>query len=384
MHVRLFFFAVLFAIALSAVAQAPAAAPDHAAAVRTAFARAQHLKRGINASIWFAQSPGDYSAARTNRFTDAADIALIARLGFDNVRISIDAPPLEKEPLGLDGLNDDFVGRLDKAVDTALADGLAVQIDLHPDGSYKEKLITSDDAVDRLARLWRHLAAHYASRDPERIFFEILNEPGLNDRYRWAGIQARLAAAIRESAPQQTIIAAGAEGSGIPDLLSLQPLNDGNVIYNFHYYEPTQFTHQGASWSAAWWTSTHGIPYPPTEDGMQQYLNLVPDLADRYDLEQYWAQHWDEHHIRMLIDQAAAWQRKNHVPLICNEFGVFRDHSDPVSRANWIRDVRTVLESDGIGWAMWDYRDNFGLVYKQDGQPARVDEGVLAALGLKR
>ncbi len=384
MHVRLGCLAVLLALTLPAAAQEPAAAPDQAAAMRTAFKRAEHLKRGINASIWFAQSPGDYSAARTNRFTDAADIALIAKLGFDNVRVSIDAVPLEEEPVGADGLNADFVGRLDKAVDTMLADGLAVQIDLHPESSYKERMITSDEAVDRLERLWRRLAAHYASRDPERVFFEILNEPGISDGYRWAGIQARLAAAIRESAPQQTIVAAGANGSGIQDLLSLHPLNDGNVIYNFHFYDPTQFTHQGAGWGAAWWTSTHGIPYPPTESGMQELLKLVPDAANRYELEQYWAEQWDAHHIRLLIDQTAAWQRRNHVPLICNEFGVFRDHSDPVSRANWIRDVRTALETDGIGWAMWDYRDNFGLVWKEDGQPARVDEGVQGALGLKR
>ena len=32
-----------------------------------------------------------------------------------------------------DGLNADFVGRLDRAVDTMLADGLAVEIDMHPE-----------------------------------------------------------------------------------------------------------------------------------------------------------------------------------------------------------------------------------------------------------
>ena len=56
---------------------------------------------------------------------------------------------------------------------------------------------------------------------------------------------------------------------------------------------------------------------------------------------------------------------------------------DPVSRANWIHDVRTAIEADGIGWAMWDYRGGFGVVSKQDGQPARVDGAVVGALGLK-
>ncbi len=120
MPIRLSIFAVLLALAL------PAAAQDHAAGLQTAFARAQHLKHGINASEWFAQS-SDYSAARTNRYTDAQDIALMARLGFDHVRLSIDAVPLEQLPLGREGLNADFLARLDRAVDTMLANGLAVR-----------------------------------------------------------------------------------------------------------------------------------------------------------------------------------------------------------------------------------------------------------------
>jgi aryl-phospho-beta-D-glucosidase BglC (GH1 family) len=366
------------------LAALPVLAQDRAADLQTAFARALHLKRGINASQWFAQSPRDYSAARTDRYTDAADIALIAKLGFDNVRLSIDAAPLEQYPRGEDGLNAEFVGRLDRAVDTMLADGLAVQIDLHPEGAYKAQLRTGNDAVDRLVMLWRRVAAHYAARDPERVFFEIMNEPEVNDPYRWAGIQARVAAAIREVAPRNTIIATGPNYSDIQDLLTQHPLSDGNVIYNFHFYDPHTFTHQGAGWGVAWWSSTHGLPYPADESSMAELVKEVPDAADRFQLEQYWLDRWDAHRIRLTIDEAAAWGRANGVPLICNEFGAFREHTDPQSRMNWIRDVRTALEADGIGWAMWDYRGGFGVVWKEDGQPARVDEQVVEALGLKR
>jgi len=359
----------------------PAASQDHAGALRTAFARAQHLKRGINASQWFAQSANDYSAARTNRYTDDGDIALMAKLGFDNVRLSIDATPLEQYPRGKDGLNAEFVARLDHAVDTMLAQGLAVQIDLHPEGSYKQRLGTSDDAVDRLTMLWRRLAAHYAGRDPERVFFEILNEPEVHDAYRWAGIQARLAAAIREAAPKNTIIATGPNYSDIVDLLAMHPLADGNVVYTFHFYDPHEFTHQGAGWGEAWWSDTHNIPYPATENTMDEALKQVPDAASRFKLEDYWLDRWDARRIRLLIDEAAVWGHENNVPLICNEFGVYRDYSDAVSRTAWIHDVRTALEADGIGWAMWDYRGGFGVVFKEDGQPARGD-GTVAALGM--
>ena len=361
----------------------PAASQDHAGALRTAFARAQHLKRGINASQWFAQSANDYSAARTNRYTDDGDIALMAKLGFDNVRLSIDAPPLEQYPRGKDGLNAEFVARLDHAVDTMLAQGMAVQIDLHPEGSYKQRLGTSDDAVDRLTMLWRRLAAHYAGRDPERVFFEILNDPEVHDAYRWAGIQARLAAAIREAAPKNTIIATGPNYSDIVDLLAMHPLADGNVVYTFHFYDPHEFTHQGAGWGEAWWSDTHNIPYPATENTMDEALKQVPDAASRFKLEDYWLDRWDARRIRLLIDEAAVWGHENNVPLICNEFGVYRDYSDAVSRTAWIHDVRTALEADGIGWAMWDYRGGFGVVFKEDGQPAKVDGTVVAALGMK-
>jgi endoglucanase len=362
----------------------PAFAQDRAAELKVAFARAQHLRHGINASEWFAQSPDNYSAARTNSYTDDSDIALMAQIGFDNVRLSIDAVPLEQEPQGKDGLNADFLRRLDHAVDQMLAKGMAVQIDIHPESDYKRRVSTTSEGVDRFVMLWRKLAAHYADRNPDLVFFEVMNEPEERDPYRWAGVQARAAAAIREVAPKNTIIASGANWSGIGDLLRLHPLPDGDVIYNFHFYEPMQFTHQGASWAGTWEILTHDIPYPPTEETMQKSLAQVLDPAQRYELEHYWLEHWDARHIKLQMDAAAAWAKQNNVPLICNEFGVYRRVSDPMSRMNWIRDVRAALEADGIGWTMWDYRGGFGVVWKQDGQPAKADAAVVEALGLKK
>ena len=362
----------------------PAVAQDRAAELKTALARAQHLRHGINASEWFAQSASDYSAARTERYTNDADIALMAQLGFDNVRLSIDATPLEHQPWNKDGLNADFAGRLDHAVDTMLANGMAVQIDIHPESDYKTRVRSTSEGVDRFVMLWRRLAAHYATRDPEKVFFEIMNEPEVNDPYRWAGIQARAAAAIRDAAPRNTIIATGPNYSGIADLLTQQPLPDGNVIYTFHFYEPHEFTHQGAGWGATWWIYTHGVPYPATESSMSEVLKQIPDAPSRYAMEHYWLDHWDAHRIRLQIDAAAAWGQEHGVPLICNEFGAYRRVTEPASRMAWIKDVRRALEADGIGWTMWDYRGGFGVVWKEDGQAAKVDPAVVEALGLKK
>jgi len=358
----------------------PAAAQDRA----TAFARVQHLRHGINASMWFAQSANRYTADHLSGYTDDADIALMAKIGFDSVRLSIDPVPLESYPRNAEGFSADFIKRLDHAVDTMLTDGLAVQIDIHPEESFKQPFRAGNESVDRLTALWRRLAAHYAGRDPERVFFEVMNEPEVSDPYRWAGMQARLAAAIREAAPKNTIIVAGPNFSSIEDLLTLEPLSDPNVIYNFHFYDPHTFTHQGAGWGLSWWSYTHGIAYPVTEEARPEQLAQVPDPAARYELEHYWLDRWDGRRIRLMIDAAAAWGKGNNVPLLCNEFGAYRKVTDPVSRMNWLRDVRTALEADGIGWTMWDYRGDFGVVSKRDGEPAQVDPAVVDALGLKK
>jgi endoglucanase len=205
----------------------------------------------------------------------------------------------------------------------------------------------------------------------------------VNDPYRWAGIQAAAAQAIRESAPKHTIIATGPNWSDIIDLLTQHPLPDGNMIYTFHFYEPNQFTHQGANWSDPYLIYTHEIPYPATETSLDK-LEQVPDLADRFAQEHYWLDHWDAHRIRLEIDAAANWGKTYNVPMLCNEFGAYRRVTDPASRMNWLRDVRTALEADGIGWTMWDYRGGFGAVWKEDGKPAKVDDKVVEALGLKK
>src|ERR1700733_13995349 len=101
----------------------PASAQNHEADMKTAFARAQHLKRGINVSHWFSQNAPDYSAQHTDTETTPGDIATIARLGFDNARLSIDATPLEQAFRSEPGPDNDFLARLDKAVDEILAAG---------------------------------------------------------------------------------------------------------------------------------------------------------------------------------------------------------------------------------------------------------------------
>ncbi len=202
--------------------------------------RAARLRRGINASEWFAQvyDKRGYTKEHFQSWTTAEDIALMKSMGFDHVRLSVNPQPMMANHRP-DEISAEYFGYLDAAVKMILDQGMAVVIDLHPESDFKARLAKDDSFVQEFADFWRALARHYSSWDAERVFFEILNEPEFTDRYRWYGVQAKLATAIREGAPQHTIIAAGARWSDDDELVFIEPLRDANVIYNFHFSSRT-------------------------------------------------------------------------------------------------------------------------------------------------
>jgi aryl-phospho-beta-D-glucosidase BglC (GH1 family) len=347
-----------------------------------AFGRAGKLKRGINASGWFAQvyDKRGYTPEHFQSWMTADDVVLIKSMGFDHVRLSVDPEPMFKER-SPENIPADYLASLDAAVKMIMDHGLAVVIDLHPESAFATRLAKDDDFVKRVATFWRALAQHYSTWDGDRVYLEIMNEPEFSDRYRWMGVQMKLAAAIREGAPKLTMIASGAS-SDDDDLIFGEPLRDPNVIYNFHFYEPHIFTHQGATWSAYSWYWLRGLRYPSTPESAEQVAARVPDEADRLPVIRYGYDHWDAVRIAAEMKEVAEWARHRGVPVVCNEFGVYREYADPQDRAAWLHDVRAALEQNGIGWAMWDYAGSFGLVVKKDGKTV-PDEGVLRALGMK-
>jgi endoglucanase len=346
-------------------------------------ARLAHLRHGINLSEWFAQvwDPRGYTKEHFQDWMTSADIALIKSAGFDHVRLSVNPQPMMDAERRPDGAAEYF-GYLDNAMKMILDAGLAVELDMHPDSDFKARIAKEDDFVERFADFWRGVAEHYSSWDPDRVFFEILNEPEMRDPYRWYGVEAKLAAAIRQAAPNHTIIAAGARWDDDDDMIFLEPLRDPNVIYVFHFYEPHIFTHQGATWGAYFWRWVRGLHYPSSPENAGDVATAVPEAVHRLDVIRYGQDHWDASRIEAEINQAADWAKQNRAPLICNEFGVYRRFANPQDRGRWITDVRSSLEHHDIGWAMWDYSGSFGVATKKNGK-ATLDETTVRALGLK-
>ena len=343
--------------------------------------RFAHLRHGVNLSHWFSQS-ADYSRAHLDTHTTAQDIALIKSLGFDHVRFPLEPAPLMADTPDPSILNSTYLGYVDNALDMILAAGLAVVIDIHPRDEFKLRMARDERSIEEFGKFWRAFATHLCRRDPEVVFLEVINEPMVEDPYRWYGIQGKLIASIRAGAPNHTIIAAGHRWSGLYEMLFLEPYADPNIIYNFHYYEPFAFTHQGATWAGPNLPFYKNVPYPSSPEAVKLVLDTIQDDPARYNLLRYGEENWNAQRIDRELAAAAAWAAKHHVYVTCNEFGAFRKMVKPADRVAWLQDMRKALEKHGIGWTMWDYGGGFSVVNKTNGQ-AQADPDVVKALGLR-
>lgn len=344
-------------------------------------ARAAHLRRGVNLSDWLRQTADDrhFDPDRVAKAVTRADLDVLRRLGFDHVRLAVNPAPLFRAAEA-DRIPADQLAIVDAAVRLALDAGLSVQLDLQPDQAFKRQL-ANDRFVEQFSDFWRSLASHFAATDPERLFLEVINEPELGDPYRWYGVQSRLASAIREGAPRHTIIATGAQYSDEDDLLFQQPLRDPNVIYTFHFYQPFFFTHQGATWSEYYWHFLKGVPWPARRDEARAAAAAVPDPLHRLAVERYGESHWDRGRVDFEIGQIRAWADRHRVPVICNEFGVYRLNAAPAERVAWLRDVRSALEQRNLGWTVWDFDGTFGIATREAGALV-LDRPAVEALGV--
>ncbi len=311
-------FALLFALYLLPVSIMSAQQPE-------AFARARHLRRGMNLSMWYAQDHDLYNATggaeKLASYITGKDFKLVHNLGFDHVRLSIDPQPLIADPTA-GTLRPEAMARLDETVRQITALGLVVVLDIHPETEWKHSVTMTPEGTQQFFAFWKNFAQHYAGTDPERVYFEVLNEPEGVDPYRWAGEEARAVAIIRAQAPQHTIIATGEGWGGFAGLIAMEPVRDNNVIYSIHDYEPMEFTHQGANWAGDALKPLRDVPYPSTPENVAPLLPALSDAAAQKSLAWYGQQHWNAARMADRIGKAAAWAAQRHVPLWCGEFGV--------------------------------------------------------------
>ncbi len=351
----------------------------HAAATPPPTALLRTLERGVNLPIWFTFR-GQAGIDPALWYPDAADWRLIKSLGFKHVRVQFD-PAYFRHPTQPGAVQSARIAELKRALAPARAHGLTVVLAAEPQGPEKSRLVKDDAGIAELAAFWRAFAAGMKSMRPSQLVFELLNEPTDTDAARNRLLMQWLVQAVRSVAPRHTLVVEGHAYSGIDDLLAFEPLEAANLVYSFHFYEPHNFTHQGATWGWPLLTEFKDLPYPSSPELVAPLLPAMSEEA-RPHIAWYGEQRWDQSRIDARLDLVRDWAKTHGVPIWCGEFGTARLGAPLKSRSAWLGDVRRGLEARGVAWTLFGYAGNFGLVTGNAGA-RQVDAGDAEALGLR-
>ncbi len=339
--------------------------------------RLKRLSRGANICRWFRfRNP---KQEELSDYVTEAESKQMREMGLTHVRLCLQ-PRLIMDPSSGE-VRHEVANSVDAAIERFQRAGLLVLIDLHNEDRADEVNPAWQEAF---VKFWGTLAARLKHFDPELTMFEIINEPVFKGREEeWNSLNQKLAAAIRKSAPDHTIMTSGPNWGGIDGLRKLTLLEDTNVVYSFHCYDPFAFTHQGATWAGPDVKPLRNVPYPSSPEAVAPLLaDLEKYPGSRKLLENYGNQSWNKAKLANRFKEGIEWGARNKVPLYCGEFGVFPPYAKPEHRANWFRDFGQVLAENQIGWAVWGWDEGFGLNRRRVNGTLEVDRTVATALGL--
>ena len=330
--------------------------------------------RGVNFGGWLSQIDAIEEKDPTRfigidyhmrHFLRPEDFTRVANWGFNHVRLPIDYNYFFNE--SAEPIKSRFPF-LDEAIAAALANRLKVIIDLHkcPGHTFEDvtspvqKLFDGDTYINLTIKVWQYLAQRYAGF--ANTIFEVLNEPVAPTAQVWNTVKDRLCLAIRSFAKDTPIIVGSNMWNWPSTYPEMTPVDDDNVIYCFHFYEPLLFTHQKAPWlSEPEFSKEYDYPADYGKGVIRQYDMVMSDGL------------WDKNRFEKDLTPVLEFRDKHNVPVICNEFGIFAG----VPRApqmNWMHDFMSVLEENNIGFSYWNYKNlDFGIISKGESLHAHLD-----------
>ena len=338
------------------------------------------LARGINITHWFRFPPSNRARAMADHLDDAS-LAALRHAGFTYIRLSVGP----EEVMQGHSIAPDKLAALTGAIGRIEHAGLAVMVEPHPEQMQHWNLQRNADARAALLGFWHDLAPALKPFPVAATFPELVNEPGFDDAAQWDAYQRQLLAVVRNALPSNTVILTGTNWSSIDGLLKVKPVEDRNVIYSFHTYEPQVLTLL-AFWDGAAKKDqlAQNLPFPAKDEAACKAA--VAGIKDAHTLAigQFWcSMHSDAASVRKNLARAATWGSTHHVAVAMTEFGAVQQLQSR-ARLPYLSAVRTAGEQLGLSWAIWGLDDQmgFGLQPGSFHTASQLSPGIMQALGL--
>jgi endoglucanase len=206
------------------------------------FERNQRLGRGVN----FGNALEAPSEGAWGMVLETSYFKLVKEAGFDTIRLPVSwtSHTTKESPYAV---NATFIARVQWAVDEAISNGLNIIVNVH---HYDE--LNADPVAEeaRYLAIWQQIAEHFKDY-PDSVYFELLNEPHdtfNNDAELWNQLLVKALNVVRQSNATRAVIIGPVNWNSIGSLGKLELPEDSNIITTVHFYDPFEFTHQGAQW----------------------------------------------------------------------------------------------------------------------------------------
>ncbi|MFM1876914.1 MAG: hypothetical protein RL266_2651, partial [Bacteroidota bacterium] len=298
-----------------------------------ATARCQSLNKGMNVSNWLEEywnanwpQPYKYTKAHFESMHEAGITSVRLPINFHSVVDTID-------PYMVDTAHVLF-SWVDSVIEWTDELDMKLLIDNHH-GWLLDNETFREDQLPRFSHLWGVVAKKYAHLDPNRVMFELLNEPMLGFANDSLMVMFEDAIdSIRVYAPAHSIVVTPAwAGTGMA-YGNFEPLQDTGLIYTWHIYDPLDFSHQGLTW--------HDPFYP---------AGTVFPSADTTFSESWLYTGWER-----VLD----WKETHDRPVFLGEFGL-SNYCDSASVCSWLAYNAVRLKQNNIPWFYWDWQWDFSM-----------------------
>ncbi|WP_175404045.1 glycoside hydrolase family 5 protein [Mucilaginibacter sp. PPCGB 2223] len=313
------------------------------------FKRAARLNNGINIS-WLEQTWSRKIVSDT--FVQRSDFVLLKKLGFRAVRLPVAFTYFNDKQIELT----EVFKRIDLVLKLCKEYGFSLIVDYHNGNLKNDNYLTE---TPKIIDTWQKVAKYYIKESPDRLFFDIYNEPVVTDQV-WKDAAYNIVTGIRKVDTKRTLLVGASNYNSIYELSRFERLADDNIIYAFHFYEPFFFTHQGAEWIGNE-SATTGVAFPYSEEN---FPRLNPKAKNTWGETKYY-EYRNDGNEQSLMDKLSKyvkpWSDKYRVPVVCSEYGAYNKYADLDSRCRYIKAMRKTLAALSIPGMMWEYNDGFSI-----------------------